>query len=49
MKEIAFYKTKDNKTQIEVSIENETVWLTQQQMAELFQQTKQNVSRHINN
>jgi prophage maintenance system killer protein len=49
MKEITFYKTKDNETQIEVTIENETVWLTQQQMAELFQQTKQNVSRHINN
>ena len=49
MKEIIIYKTKDNQTQIEVNFENETVWLTQQQMAILFGQTKQNVSLHINN
>ncbi len=49
MKEIIIYKTKDNQTQIEVNFENETVWLTQQQMAILFGQTKQNISLHINN
>jgi prophage maintenance system killer protein len=49
MKEIIIYKTKDNLTQIEVNFENETVWLTQQQMAILFGQTKQNISLHINN
>lgn len=49
MKEIIIYKTKDNLTQIEVNFENETVWLTQQQMASLFGQTKQNISLHINN
>jgi prophage maintenance system killer protein len=49
MKEIIIYKTKDNQTQIEVNVENETVWLTQQQMANLFNQTKQNISLHVNN
>ncbi len=49
MNEIIIYKTKDRKTQIEVKFENESVWLTQQQMAELFGQTKQNVSLHVNN
>lgn len=34
---------------IEVRLEDETVWLSQQQMASLFQQTKQNISLHINN
>jgi len=47
--EVIIYKTKDKKTQIEVRFENDTVWLTQQQMAELFRQTKQNISLHINN
>jgi hypothetical protein len=49
LNEIIIYKTKDRKTQIEVKFENESVWLTQQQMAELFGQTKQNISLHINN
>jgi hypothetical protein len=49
MNEIIIYKTKDKQTQIEVNFENETVWLTQQQMAILFGQTKQNISLHINN
>ncbi len=49
MNKIIIYKTKDKKTQIEVKFENETVWLTQQQIAELFGQTKQNISLHINN
>ena len=49
MNEIIIYKTKDKKTQIEVKFENESVWLTQQQMAELFGQTKQNISLHVNN
>jgi len=49
LNEIIIYKTKDKKTQIDVKFENETVWLTQQQMAELFGQTKQNISLHINN
>jgi hypothetical protein len=49
LNEIIIYKTRDNKTQIQVKFENESVWLTQQQMAELFGQTKQNISLHINN
>jgi len=49
MNEIIIYKSKDKKTQIDVKFEHDTVWLTQQQMAELFGQTKQNISLHINN
>jgi prophage maintenance system killer protein len=47
--EIIIYKTPDNKFQVEVRVEQETVWLNQQQMAHLFNQTKQNISLHINN
>jgi hypothetical protein len=43
------YQTQDGKLKIDVRFEGETVWLTQQQMAELFQTTKQNVSLHIQN
>lgn len=49
MNEVIIYQSKDKKTQIEVKFENDTVWLTQQQMADLFGQTKQNISLHINN
>ena len=49
MNEIVIYKTEDDQTQIEVQFKNDTVWLTQAQMSELFQQTKQNISLHINN
>lgn len=47
--EFLFYQTEDGQTRIEVRIEGETVWLTQKQMADLFQTTKQNVSLHIQN
>lgn len=43
------YKTEDGKTKIDVRIEGETVWLTQQAMAELFQTSKQNIGQHIIN
>jgi hypothetical protein len=43
------YPTEDGRTKIEVRLENETVWLTQQHMADLFQTTKQNVSLHLQN
>ena len=46
---IVIYQTEDGQTQIDVRLENETVWLTQAQMVELFQTTKQNVSLHIGN
>jgi hypothetical protein len=43
------YQTEDGKLKIDVRFEGETVWLAQQQMAELFQTTKQNISLHIKN
>ncbi|MBM4144191.1 MAG: virulence RhuM family protein [Lentisphaerae bacterium] len=46
---IILYQTEDGRSRIEVRLENETVWLTQQLMAELFQTTKQNVSLHLQN
>ena len=46
---IVIYQTEDGKTQLDVKLENETVWLTQAQMTELFLTTKQNISLHINN
>ncbi len=47
--EIILYQADELPTRIEVRIEDETVWLSQQQMASLFNQTKQNISLHINN
>ena len=47
--EILLYQTEDGKTKIDVRLEEETVWLSQVQMAELFQTTKQNISLHIKN
>ena len=47
--EIIIYQPNDQSTMLEVRIEEETVWLTQAQMLELFQATKQNISLHINN
>lgn len=47
--EIVLYQTEDGRTRLEVKLENETVWLTQGQMAELFQTTVPNVSMHIRN
>ena len=47
--QIVIYQSEDGKTQVDVRLENETVWLTQAQMVELFQTTKQNVSLHVGN
>ena len=47
--DIIIYQTDDGLTKIDVKIENETVWLSQQQMAELYGTTKQNISLHIKN
>ncbi len=49
MDEILLYQTKDGGTRIDVRLQGETVWLTQAQMAELFQTTKQNISLHVKN
>ena len=46
--EIILYQP-DEAVKLEVRLEDETVWLTQNQMAELFQSTKQNISLHTNN
>lgn len=43
------YQTEDGKLKIDVRFEGETVWLTQQHMAQLFQTTKQNISLHLQN
>ena len=47
--EIIIYQADDGLTKIDVKMQDETVWLTQAQMSELFQASKQNVSLHINN
>ena len=47
--EITLYQTEDGQTKVEVRLEEETVWLSQVQMADLFQTTKQNISLHIKN
>jgi len=47
--ELLIYQTEDGQTKIDVRLEEETVWLSQKQMVELFQTTKQNVSLHIRN
>ena len=47
--QIIIYQAPDGKTSIEVKLEQDTVWLNQIQMVELFQQTKQNISLHVKN
>ncbi len=47
--DIIIYQTDDGVTKIDVKIENETVWLSQQQMADLFDTSRTNVIEHINN
>ena len=47
--QILIYQTEDGQTQVDVHMENETVWLTQAQMAELFQTDRTSIVRHINN
>lgn len=46
--EIVLYQPNES-MRLEVRLQDDTVWLTQQQMTELFKATKQNVSLHINN
>ena len=47
--EIIFYQTEDGQTKLEVRLEDETVWLTQQQLATLLQTSKQNIGQHLKN
>ena len=49
MDKIIIYQTEDGQTQIDVRLENETVWLTQSQMAELFDKDRTVIGRHIRN
>ena len=47
--DIIIYQTDDGETQIDVKFEDETIWLTQAQLCELYQTSKANVSEHIKN
>jgi hypothetical protein len=47
--EFLFYQTEDGRTRLQVRVQDETVWLSLNQMAELFQRDKSVISRHINN
>jgi hypothetical protein len=47
--DMIIYQSEDGKTHIDVRLENETVWLSQSALAELFQTTKQNISLHLKN
>ena len=47
--QIILYQTQDGESKIEVTLANETVWLTIDQMAELFQRNKSTISRHVKN
>ena len=46
---IVLYTTEDGNTQLEVKLEKDTVWLTQSQMAELFDKDQSVIARHIKN
>ncbi|MHA4809552.1 RhuM family protein [Flavitalea flava] len=47
--DVIFYEGGANNTQVEVKLENETVWLTQDQMSELFQKARSTINEHIKN
>lgn len=49
MNEIIIFKTADEKVSVDVRFEDETVWLTQDQMTVLFERDKSTISRHIKN
>lgn len=46
---VILYQTSDGQSKIEVTLSDDTVWLTADQMAELFQRNKSTISRHIKN
>jgi hypothetical protein len=47
--EILLYQTEDGQTKIEVKLDGETVWLSIEQMAELFQKSRSTINEHIIN
>ncbi len=46
---IVIYQTEDGLTKLDVRMEEDTVWLTQEQMAELFQKSVSTINEHVNN
>ena len=42
-----YYMEADGKVKMELRVEGETIWMSQQMMAELFQTTKQNIAKHL--
>ncbi len=46
-REFLLYQTEDGQVKLEVRLQNETVWLTQNQVAEMFRKSKQNISQHV--
>ncbi len=49
MSEIIIYQTEDGKIELEVKLENDTIWVSQKQLCELFGRDKSVISRHIRN
>ena len=49
MDKLVIYQTKDSKTEIEVSFDQDTVWLTQQQISDLFSTSRENITMHLKN
>jgi len=47
--QLLLYQTDDGQTKVEVRLENDSLWLTQAQMADLFQATPQNITLHLKN
>ena len=47
--QVIIYQSEDGLTHIDVKLEDETIWITQQQMAELFQSSRTNIVEHIGN
>jgi len=47
--DLLIYQTEDGKTKIDVRLENETVWMTQKAIAELYQKNIRTINEHINN
>jgi hypothetical protein len=47
--EILLYQTEDGRTRVECRFQDETIWLSQAMMAELYQTSKQNISLHLHN
>ena len=47
--QVFLYQSKDGKSQVEVNLQNETVWLSQAHMCDLFEKNKRTISEHIRN